>query len=141
MLSLKVRKIFVNLAVRDLNKSKEFFSKLGCTFNPQFTNERAACMVLSEGIYAMLLMESFFKTFTKKEIVDAKKSTEVLVALSVESKEKVNEMVNKAIDAGGKEAREPEDHGWMYGRSFEDLDGHSWEIIWMDSDKIGDNKG
>jgi len=129
-------KVFVNLSVKDLDKSKEFFSKLGFTFNAQFTNKDAACMVISEDNYAMLLVESFFKTFTKKEIVNAKKSTEVLVALSSESKENVDKMLHNALAAGAKEANEPQDHGFMYGRSFEDLDGHIWEIFWMDPKAI-----
>jgi len=129
-------KVFVNLSVKDLDKSKEFFSKLGFTFNAQFTNKDAACMVISEDNYAMLLVESFFKTFTKKEIVNAKKSTEVLVALSSESKESVDKMLHNALAAGAKEANEPQDHGFMYGRSFEDLDGHIWEIFWMDPKAI-----
>ena len=129
-------KIFVNLPVKDLDKSKEFFSKLGFAFNAQFTNENAACMVISEENYAMLLVESFFKTFTKKEIVNAKKSTEVLVALSSESKEDVDKLLRNALAAGAKEANEPQDHGFMYGRSFEDLDGHIWEIFWMDPKTI-----
>jgi predicted lactoylglutathione lyase len=129
-------KIFVNLPVKDLNKSKEFFSKLGFAFNPQFTDQNAACMIIGEDNYAMLLVEQFFKTFTKKEIVDAKKSTEVLVALSAESKEEVDEMLGKALAAGAKEASEPQDHGFMYGRSLEDLDGHIWEIFWMDPKTI-----
>jgi len=129
-------KVFINLSVKDLDKSKEFFSKLGFTFNAQFTNKDAACMVISEDNYAMLLVESFFKTFTKKEIVNAKKSTEVLVALSSESKENVDKMLHNALAAGAKEANEPQDHGFMYGRSFEDLDGHIWEIFWMDPKAI-----
>jgi len=129
-------KIFVNLPVKDLDKSKEFFSKLGFAFNAQFTNKDAACMVISEDNYAMLLVESFFKTFIKKEIVNAKKSTEVLVALSSESKESVDKMLRNALAAGAKEANEPQDHGFMYGRSFEDLDGHIWEIFWMDPKTI-----
>jgi hypothetical protein len=129
-------KVFVNLPVKDLDKSKEFFAKLGFSFNPQFTNKNAACMVISEDNYAMLLVDSFFKTFTKKEIVDAKHSTEVLVALSSESKESVDKMMRNALDAGAKEANEPQDHGFMYGRSFEDLDGHIWEIFWMDPKAI-----
>jgi len=129
-------KIFVNLPVKDLDKSKEFFSKLGFAFNAQFTNKDAACMVISEDNYAMLLVESFFKTFIKKEIVNAKKSTEVLVALSSESKESVDKMLRNALAAGAKEANEPQDHGFMYGRSFEDLDGHIWEIFWMDPKAI-----
>ncbi|NHI03327.1 Glyoxalase family protein [Candidatus Nitrosotalea sp. TS] len=129
-------KIFINLPVKDLNKSKEFFAKLGFTFNPQFTNQNAACMIISEDNYAMLLVESFFKTFTKKEIVDAKKNTEVLIALSAENKAKVDEMLGKALAAGAKEPRAPQDHGFMYGRSFEDPDGHIWEIFWMDPKAI-----
>ena len=129
-------KVFLNLPVKDLNKSKEFFAKLGFTFNPQFTDQNAACMVISEDNYAMLLVESFFKTFTKKEIVDAKKSTEVLIALSAENKAKVDEMLDKALAAGAKEPRAPQDHGFMYGRAFEDPDGHNWEIFWMDPKAI-----
>ena len=129
-------KLFVNFPVKDLNKSKEFFAKLGFAFNAQFTDQNAACMVISEDNYAMLLVEQFFKTFTKKEIVDAKKSTEVLAALSAESKEKEDKMMSKALDAGAKEARDPQDLGFMYGRRFEDLDGHIWEIFWMDPKAI-----
>jgi uncharacterized protein len=129
-------KIFVNLPVRDLDKSKEFFTKLGYTFNSQFTNANAACLVISEDIYAMLILPDFFKGFTKKEIADATKTTESILALSADSREKVDEMLKKAIGAGGREYREPEDHGWMYGRSFEDLDGHQWEAFWMDPNKI-----
>jgi predicted lactoylglutathione lyase len=130
-------KIFVNLPVKDLDKSKEFFVKLGYTINPQFTDEKAACVVISEDIYAMILKEEFFKTFTpKKEIADATKSTEVLVALSADSKEKVNELLDKAFAAGAREARPPEDHGFMYGRSFEDPDGHIWEVFWMDMNAV-----
>ena len=93
-------------------------------------------MIIGENIYAMLLIEKFFKTFIKKEISDATKNTEVLMALSVESKDVVDQMVQKAIDAGGKEPREPQDDGWMYGRGFEDLDGHLWEIFYMDESKM-----
>lgn len=126
-------KIFVNLPVKDLDKSKEFFTKIGFSINPQFTDDKAACVVISETIYAMILKEEFFKTFTpKKEIVDATKSTEVLIAISVDSKEQVNELLDKAFAAGAKEARPAEDHGFMYARSFEDMDGHIWEVFWMD---------
>jgi len=129
-------KIFVNLPVKDLNKTTEFFTKLGFTFNPQFTDENATCMIVGEDIFVMLLVEKFFKTFTKKEICDTAKNTEVIVALSAESREKVDQMINKAIEAGGKESRAPQDHGWMYGRSFQDNDGHLWEIIYMDESAI-----
>ena len=132
-------KIFVNLPVKDLNKSKDFYTKLGFTINPQFTDEKAACVVISEDIYAMILVESFFKTFTKKDIADATKSTEAIIALSAESKEKVNEIADKAIGAGGKQSLDPQDHGFMYQRSFQDLDGHLWEVLWMDPAAINKN--
>jgi predicted lactoylglutathione lyase len=129
-------KIFVDLPAKDLNKTIEFFTKLGFKFNPQFTDENATCMIVGEDIFVMLLVEKFFKTFTKKEICDTSKNTEVIVALSVEGREKVDQMINKAIEAGGTESREPQDHGWMYGRSFEDINGHIWEIIYMDESAL-----
>ncbi len=129
-------KIFVNLAVKHLDKSIEFFKKLGFTFNPQFTDETAACMVISDDIYAMLLTEKKFKEFTKKAIADATKTTEVVACLSVDSKGEVNRIVDTALKAGATEAREPMDHGFMFGRSFNDLDGHIWEIIWMDPSHV-----
>jgi uncharacterized protein len=129
-------KIFVNLPVQDLNKTIEFFTKLGFRFNPQFTDENATCMIVGEDIFVMLLVEKFFKTFTKKEICDTTKNIEVIVALSAESREKVDQMINKAIEAGGRESREPQDHGWMYGRSFEDINRHLWEIIYMDEKAV-----
>jgi len=131
-----VTKIFVNLPVKDLNNTIDFFTKLGFKFNPQFTDENATCMIVSEDIFVMLLVEKFFKTFTKKEICDTTKDTEVIVALSVESREKVDQMINKALESGGKESREPQDHGWMYGRSFEDINKHLWEIIYMDESAV-----
>jgi predicted lactoylglutathione lyase len=130
------KKIFVNLPVRDLDKSVEFFKKLGFTFNKQFTDETAAAMVISEDIYSMLLTYPKFKSFIKKEIVDATKSTEVLVALSADSRSEVDEMVKKVVEAGGKEVRDPQDYGFMYGRAFEDLDGHIWEIYYMDPNYV-----
>ena len=133
-------KIFVNLPVEDLNKTIDFFTKLGFKFNPQFTDENATCMIVGDDIFVMLLVEKFFKTFTKKEISDTSKNTEVIVALSVEGKENVDQMINKAIEYGGKESREPQDHGWMYGRSFEDIDGHLWEIIYMDESVLKNDK-
>lgn len=125
-------KIFVNLPVKDLNKSKDFFSNIGFTINPQFTDETAACVVISEDIYVMILTHTKFKEFTKKEIADATQTTEVLTCLSTDSKDKVNEMVDKAIAAGGTEARDPMDYGFMFARSFNDPDGHIWEVMWMD---------
>jgi predicted lactoylglutathione lyase len=126
-------KIFVNLPVKDLQQSMNFFSQLGYTFNQQFTNEKAACMVISEDIYAMLLTEPFFEGFIPgKTIADTSKTKEVLVCLSSDSKEAVNSLVDKAVAAGANEFKEPQDHGFMFLRSFEDLDGHIWEIMWMD---------
>jgi len=129
-------KIFVNLPVKDLNKSVAFFTKLGFSFNPQFTNEEATCMIIGENIFAMLLVEKRFKDFTKKEIADATKTTEVLIALDAESREKVIEMVANAKEAGGSVYMDAADHGWMYQHSFADLDGHQWEILYMDESKI-----
>ena len=127
-----ITNIFVNLPVKDLNKTVEFFTKLGFTFNPQFTDENATCMIVGKDIFVMLLVEKFFKTFTKKEISDTTKNTEAIVALSAQSREEVDRMMEKVLDAGGREARDPQDHGWMYGRSFEDINGHLWEIFYMD---------
>jgi uncharacterized protein len=129
-------KIFVNLPVKDLKKSLEFFTKLDFTFNPQFTDETAACMIVSEDIFVMLLTEDKFKTFTPKAICDATKSTEVLVCLSAESRDKVNDMVHKAVAAGGTTYSEPQDHGFMYGHGFQDLDGHIWELIYMEPSAV-----
>ncbi len=129
-------KIFVNLPVKDLNKSKDFFTKIGFTINPQFTDETAACVVISEDIYAMILTHAKFKEFTKKQIADASQTTEVLTCLSTDSKDKVNEMVDKAIEAGATEARDTMDYGFMYARSFNDLDGHIWEVMWMDTSTV-----
>ena len=125
------RKIFVNLPIRDMERSKAFFGALGFSFNPQFTNEQGACMVISEDIFAMLLVEPFFQTFTKKPIADARKSTEVLVCLSCESRAEVDELVKKALAAGGAAPNAPQDHGFMYGHGFEDPDGHVWELVHM----------
>lgn len=131
-----VTQIYVNLAVKDLDKSKAFFTSLGFSINPQFTDENGACLVLGENINAMLLAEPFFKTFTKKDLCDAKKNTEVLIALNVDSREKVDEMVKAAVDAGGSPYAEPMDHGWMYWHCFADLDGHQWEIVYMDMSRM-----
>lgn len=124
--------IFVNLPVRDLDKSMTFFKSLGFTFNPQFTDDTAACMVISDTIYATLLTHDKFKQFTKKDIADATRTTEVLTALSVDSRGEVHKMVDAAIKSGGSECRDPMDYGFMFQRAFDDLDGHTWEIIWMD---------
>ena len=125
------RQIFVNLPVRDLDRSKAFFSRLGFGFNPQFTDEKAACMIVEDNICVMLLAEPFFKTFTSKPVADAKKSTEVLVCLSCGSKGEVDGLVAKAGANGGRTVREPQDHGFMYQHAFEDPDGHIWELVHM----------
>ena len=129
-------KIFVNLPVNNLAKSKEFFGKLGFNFNPQFTDDTAACMVLSENAYSMLLTHPKFKGFAPKAIADATKTTEVLVALSCENRGKVDELVAKAVAAGGSTYNKPKDYGFMYGHGFQDLDGHVWELFWMDPNHV-----
>jgi hypothetical protein len=133
------KQIFINLPVKDLKKSMAFFEKLGFTFNMQFTDDNAACMIIGENIYAMLLLEKFFKTFTNKEIADAKKTTEVLIAIDAESRQAVNEMIKKAVEAGGSTYRNPQDNGWMYGHSFADLDGHQWEVLYIDESQMRKN--
>jgi predicted lactoylglutathione lyase len=127
------KQIFVNLPVSDLPRSKKFFESLGYRFNPDFTNDQGACMVISDTIYAMLLTQDFFKTFTSKPLCDATRNTEVLVCLSCESRAEVDELVAKAVKAGGKAPRAPQDHGFMYGHGFEDPDGHIWELMYMDA--------
>lgn len=129
-------KIFLNLAVKDLKKSIDFFTTLGFSFNPQFTDEQATCMIIGENFFAMLVTEQRFKDFTKKEICNAHKNTEVLIAIDADSREKVDEMVKTAVDAGGSIYMEKQDYGWMYGHSFADLDGHQWEIMYMDENTI-----
>jgi len=125
--------IFVNLPIKDLDQSVAFFTALGYRFNPQFTDEKATCMIVSEDhIYVMLLVEPFFQTFTSKAIVDAKTSTEVLLCLSCESRAHVDDLVAKAVAAGGTTPTEPKDHGFMYQHAYQDLDGHVWELMYME---------
>lgn len=130
------RKLFVNLAVRDLKKSIGFWRELGFEFNAQFTDEKAACMIISDESYAMLLSEPFFKTFTKKQVCDTTTHTEGLFALSCSSREEVDELLRIAVASGGKRAMAPVDHDFMYGASFYDLDGHHWEVLWMDPKQL-----
>lgn len=125
------RKVFINLPVADLRRSVDFFTALGYQFNPQFTDEKATCMIVSDDIYVMLLVESFFKTFTPKPVADAKKTTEVLVCLSAESRAEVEEIVSKAVAAGARTPMPAQDHGFMFQHGFEDLDGHQWEYAYM----------
>lgn len=131
-MAVKLSNVFVNLPIKDLNATMGFFTKIGFEFNMQFTDDKAACLVLGDNIYAMLLKEEFFQTFIKKEIADASRSTEVITALSADSREQVDELADKALAAGAKQYNDPVDHGFMYTRSFEDLDGHLWEITYMD---------
>lgn len=128
--------MFVNLPVKDLAASIEFFTNLGFKFNPQFTNEKAACVIVGSDSNVMLLAEPFFRTFTSKKPADARNTAEVIVAISVESREMVDGIVGKALGMGAKPSKAPTDYGWMYGRSFQDLDSHLWEVIYMDPDRI-----
>lgn len=132
-----MRKIFVNLPVRDLTKSMNFFGKLGFSFNPKFTDNKAACMIVSDDAFVMLLAEPFFKTFTPREVCDTSRHTESLFAISCESREAVDRMVTTAIANGGAHAVDKHDLGAMYNWSFYDLDGHHWEPMWMDPAAAG----
>lgn len=126
------RQIFVNLPVKDLKRSVAFFTALGYRFDPRFTDDNATCMIVGENIFVMLLVESFFRTFTKKALCDATRSTEVLVCLSCDSRAHVDELVRKARAAGGTTPSEPQDHGFMYQHGYQDLDGHIWELVHME---------
>jgi predicted lactoylglutathione lyase len=131
-----IKQIFVNLPIKNLEKTMAFWQAMGFKFNPQFTDEKAGALELGENIFAMLLTEPFFKTFTNKEVADSSKSVEVLNAISVESREVLNELMQKGLAAGGKEPRPAQDHGWMLSRALEDVDGHTWEITHMDLSKL-----
>jgi len=124
--------IFVNLPVADLPAAKAFYEAIGFTNNPTFTDDTAACMVLTDVIHVMLLTHEKFAQFTPKRIADARETSEVLICISADNREGVDDITEKALAAGGREAREKQDFGFMYGRSFEDLDGHVWEPMWMD---------
>ncbi|MDP3322091.1 MAG: glyoxalase/bleomycin resistance/extradiol dioxygenase family protein, partial [Hydrogenophaga sp.] len=123
---------FVNLPIQDMARSQAFFKALGLTFTQRFTNEQGACLDIGENCFAMLLVEPFFQGFTKKPLSDAHKSTEVLIALSVDSRAEAEEVVRKAVAAGATTPNPPQDHGFMYQHGFADLDGHQWEVFWMD---------
>ncbi|WP_379133918.1 VOC family protein [Paenibacillus sp. sgz500958] len=140
-MGFQANQIFVNLPVKHLQRSIDFFTVLGFEFNSQFTDENATCMIIGENIFAMLLVEPFFKTFTAKDIADATRTTEVLVALSVDSREKVDDLVQKALSAGGKPSNPPVDHGFMYQWSFQDVDGHMWELLYMDESAVQQEQG
>ncbi|MCR4034012.1 MULTISPECIES: VOC family protein [Flavobacterium] len=129
-------KIFLNLAVKDLKRAISFFNELGFPTNPKFTNEQGACIVIDKNIYVMILVEAFYQTFTPKQICDSKTTSEVLISLSMESREKVDEIIEKAVKAGGTDYQEAKDYGWMYQRTFLDLDGHHWEVFYMNESQI-----
>jgi predicted lactoylglutathione lyase len=129
-------KLFVNIPVRDLQRSIEFFEALGFSFNAQFTDATGTCMLVGEDAYFMLLTTERFAGFSKRPVADPRTETSALFALSVDSREAVDEMVRKAVAAGGSHAVDPQDHGFMYGWSFYDLDGHHWEVFWMDPQAI-----
>lgn len=126
------RELFVNLPVRDLDRSKEFFTKLGFEFNPQFTDSTAACMIFNDMAYAMLITEKRFLDFVAKKVSDPRASTEKLVAFSAPSRAEVDRIADLALASGGSPATDPVDHGFMYYRTFFDPDGHHWEVMWMD---------
>ncbi|ESJ26285.1 MULTISPECIES: VOC family protein [Cupriavidus] len=123
--------IFVNLPVKDLDRSVDFFTRLGYRFDPKFTDRNATCMIVSDQIYVMLLVEEFFRTFTGKAICDTGSSNEVILALSMDSRAAVDDMVSKAVAAGARTPNEPKDYGFMYQHGYEDLDGHLWEVFYM----------
>lgn len=126
------QQIFVNLPVKQLNTAVDFFTKLGFSFDPQFTDDNATCMMVGENIFVMLLVQDFFQTFTAKPVADAHQSTEVLVCLALASRQEVDDLVAKAQAAGGRVPNPPKDYGFMYGHGFEDLDGHIWELVYME---------
>ena len=132
------RKIFVNLPVKDLGRSVEFFTKLGFSFDPRFTDEQAACMIVSDEAFVMLLVENRFKDFTKKQVADSRTHTEAIVALTADGREGVDELADKALEAGGSPANEPIEMDFMYGRSFQDPDGHLWEVFWMNPSALAE---
>jgi predicted lactoylglutathione lyase len=134
-------KMFVNLPVKDLGRSVKFFTALGFKFNPQFTDENATCMIVSEENFVMLLVENYFKTFTPKPVSDARKSTEVLICLSRDSREAVDEIVRKAVASGASTHTPAKDLGFMYQHGFEDLDGHLWEVAYMNMEALAAQAG
>ncbi len=127
---MQAQQIYVNIPVNDLQKSMDFYSKLGFKFNMEFTNEQGACLILGENIYSMLLSKPFFKTFIPdRDILDIKKYAQAITCFSVAKRSDVDELVKRAVAAGGRAYHEPQDHGFMYGQAFEDIDGHLWEVL------------
>jgi predicted lactoylglutathione lyase len=135
-MAFQSKNIFINLPVKDLKKSTNFFKELGFEFNLQFSDETTSCMIINDNIYALIMIEERFKGFSKKEIVDTTTSAEAILSLSAESRDRVDELVNKALSSGGKSYSEPQDHGFMYIWGFQDLDGHLWEVAYMDESAI-----
>lgn len=135
-MAFQSKNIFINLPVKDLNKSINFFKDLGFEFNQQFSDETTASMIISENIFALIMVEERFKGFTKKEIADTATSAEAILCLSAENREKVDQLVNKALASGGKPYSKPQDHGFMYGWGFQDVDGHIWEVVYMDESAL-----
>ncbi len=125
-------KVFINLPVKDLGKSKAFYTGLGYSINPHFTDDKAACIVISEHVFVMTLTEPFFATFTKKSVADATKTAQVINALSADSRDEVDDIMKMALASGGSQSMPAMDHGFMYSQSFHDPDGHIWEVMWMD---------
>lgn len=132
-----IRDIFINIAVTDLGKSMEFFQTLGFEFNMQFSNENGVCLILGNNIYVMLLTAPFFQQFTNREICNPRTHTEMLLCIPADNREWVDSLVNAAIVAGGKDLSRPQEYDFMYSRSFEDLDGHIWEVVWMNGTPDG----
>ncbi|MGX2994232.1 VOC family protein [Streptomyces sp. JNUCC 64] len=127
---------FVNLPVSDLEASKRFYTGLGYALNPTFSDEHTACVVVHDALVVMLLDHERYATFAKKEIADAHRTSQVLLGLSAESRAAVDTLVDTALTGGGSPAGDTQDHGFMYGRSFDDPDGHTWEVIWMDESAL-----
>ncbi|MFJ7726170.1 VOC family protein [Neobacillus sp. NPDC097160] len=135
-MAFQSKNIFINLPVKDLNKSTNFFRELGFEFNPQFSDDTTASMIISDNIFALIMVEERFKEFTKKEIANTTTSAEAIFCLSAESRNQVDELVNKALASGGKSSNDPQDHGFMYVWGFQDIDGHLWEVAYMDESAI-----
>lgn len=136
MTTAKTRKLFVNIPVRDLKRSVDFFTRLGFTFNAQFTDDKATCMIVSDEAFFMLLVDDRFKDFTTKQICDTSSHQEALFALSTCSRAEVDQILETVIAAGGRQAGETKDHGFMYYRAFYDLDGHHWEVLFMEPSHV-----
>lgn len=133
---MEITDIYVNLPVKDVQKTREFWTKLGFSINEQFSDEKAICVIMkADHIYTMFLTEEFFQTFTDRPVAKGE-TTQTLLAIGVNSREEVDQMVNNAVDNGGSTYSEPRDHGWMYQNAFSDLDGHQWEVMFGDVSQL-----